>query len=271
MTSATDITSKSYKKLHLRVAPTGFSYGCLDTLSNRFDVLSEITFPANDKSPVEELYQKAFAETPELKQKFDDVLVLHDNNLTTFVPKPLFDEEYLGSYLQYNTQVFETDFFAFDEIPGYDMCNVYIPYVNLNNFLIDQYGPFTYKSMASVLVERLLNRSKNVEELQVYAHFGQKYFQLIVVQNQKLLLFNTFEYRAKEDFLYYLLFAAEQLRLNPETFALHLLGNVEEQSDFYAIAYKYVRYVSMLDMRELSDFNGRTEQENRRHFVLLPV
>jgi hypothetical protein len=50
----------------------------------------------------------------------------------------------MGSYLQYNTKVLKLIFFAFDEISNYEINSVYIPYVNMNNF-IDQFGTFDYK------------------------------------------------------------------------------------------------------------------------------
>lgn len=269
MTSETDITSKNYKKLILKVGQSGFAYGTVDTLSHQASPIREIAFPDGGKGNVTDHYWSAFVDHPELTQTYDDYLVLHDNNLSTFVPRPLFDEEYLGSYLQYNTQVFETDYFTFDEIPDYDMCHVYIPYVNINNFLIDQFGPFHYKSANTILVKRLLDLSRNIEEPQVYAHFEAKHFQLVVVRNQKLLLYNSFHYSVKEDFLYFLLFTAEQLQLNPEHFKLHLLGKIEEGDAYFNMAYKYVRHVSMMDVSEFAVKNGLSEQENRRHFVLL--
>jgi hypothetical protein len=82
----------------------------------------------------------AFRDYPEFNE-YDDVLVLHNNNLSTFVPSlltriwKLFAVQYKG---------FETDF-AFDEISNYEINSVYIPYVNMNNFFIDQFGTFDYK------------------------------------------------------------------------------------------------------------------------------
>jgi hypothetical protein len=49
-------------------------------------------------------------------------------------------------------------------------------------------------------------------------HFSEGHFEIIVIQNQKLLLFNSFDYQTPEDFIYYVLFTAEQLSLNPKTF-----------------------------------------------------
>jgi hypothetical protein len=36
-----------------------------------------------------------------------------------------------------------------------------------------------------------------------------------------------------EDFIYYVLFTAEQLSLNPENFPLELIGNIDSESEFF--------------------------------------
>ncbi|HJS00736.1 MAG TPA: DUF3822 family protein, partial [Flavobacterium sp.] len=111
--SLMDITEKKYKKLSIQVSLTGLSFCCFDTLNNTVSSFKDITFGNFDKKiKIEDLFSKAFDEHPELSEKYDEILVIHNNNLSTFVPAPLFDENYLGSYLQYNTKVFETDFFA---------------------------------------------------------------------------------------------------------------------------------------------------------------
>ncbi len=270
MSANTDITEKKYKKLVLQVRLDGFSYCCFDTLNQTVLFVREIDFSKFPRAnKVEDHYWKAFVDNRELTKTYDEVVVIHDNNLNTFVPKALFDEAYLGSYLQYNTKVFETDFFDFDDIANFEMNNVYIPYVNINNFLIDQFGPFTYKNANSILVAKLLEMSKNIDSKRVFAHFSAKKFELVVAQNQNLLLFNSFEYTTKEDFLYYLLFTAEQLNLNPETFRLQLLGDISEDSEYFKIAYKYVRNVSLADVSEYKKTNNLTKAENLKHFILL--
>jgi hypothetical protein len=66
------------------------------------------------------------------------------------------------SAIQY--QGFETDFFAHDEISNYQINSVYIPYVNMNNFFIDQFGTFDYKHANSILITTLLDASKNIDD-----------------------------------------------------------------------------------------------------------
>ena len=264
----TSIIDKTYKKLAIQVSLNGLSFCVFDTLSGKPMVLQNISFDSFQRSgKMEDLFASVFRENPELSHKFDDIVIIHSNNLSTFVPTALFDEEFLGSYLQYNTKVFETDFFAFDELPNYEMNNVYIPYVNMNNFFIDQYGSFDYKHANSILVSKLLDLSKNNEELQLFVHVSESHFEIIVLQNQKLHLYNSFDHKTPEDFIYYILFTAEQLQLNPENFKLKLLGNITEDDAFYKMAFRYIRNISLFDV---SDFkNSFTATENREHFILL--
>ena len=264
-----NITDKKYKKLTLQVTLNGFSFCIFDTLNQVVLSVKEIDFAAYPKAAkVEDYYWKAFTDNPELKDSYDEIIVLHDSNLDTFVPTALFDEDFSGSYLQYNTKVFETDFFAFDALSNYEINHVYIPFVNINNYLLDQFTTFNYKHTNSILVSKLLDLSKNVDEKQVFIHFSANKFEIVIVQNQKLLLFNSFDFVTKEDFIYYLLFTTEQLNLNPEHFKVNLLGAITEESDLYQIAYKYVRNISLLDVSDLQKHNDFSTAQNLKHFIL---
>ena len=102
----------------------------------------------------------------------------------------------------------------------------------------------------------------------MFVHINTGHIEIIVVQNQKLLLFNSFDYNTPEDFLYYILFTAEQLNLNPENFPLELIGNINTESEYFKIAYKYIRNVSLIDVEDLRWNNYFSEAENRNHFLL---
>ncbi|WP_418262961.1 DUF3822 family protein [Flavobacterium faecale] len=264
-----NITEKKYKKLSIQVSLTGLSFCCFDTLNGTVSSFHEVYFDTFEKGiKIEELFSEAFEKYSELNQDYDDVLIIHNNNLSTFVPTALFDENYLGSYLQYNTKVFETDFFAFDEISNYQINSVYIPYVNMNNYFIDKFGSFDYKHANSILVSKLMDESKNNDTKTMWVHFAQGHFEIVVIQNQKLLLFNSFDYQTPEDFLYYLLFTAEQLQMNPENFPLELIGDITTDSPFYKIAYKYIRNINLKEVEDLRWNNYFSEAENRKHFIL---
>jgi len=272
MQNIIDITSKNYKKLIIQVSLDGFVFCVKDSINRNVLIFKEFSFFSfKDTNKLENslnLLVENFKTNPELIEKYDDVLVIYSNNLSTFVPTALFDEDYLGSYLQYNTKVFETDFFAFDTIENYQMNNVYIPFVNINNFFIDKFGSFEYKHSSTILISKLLELSKNIDTKKMFVHLTKTHFDIAVIQNQKLILYNNFEYKTPEDLIYYILFTAEQLHLNPENFQLELLGNVVENDDFYNICFKYIRNTTLIDVAFLKQFNDFSEAENRTNFIL---
>ena len=269
----TNITDKIYKKLALQVSLNGFSFCISDMLSHTILSFKDIVFSnvktdSNLNQKTEDHLAMAFKENPELTESYDQIVIIHENNLSTFVPTALFDEQFLGSYLQFNTKVFESDFFTYDEVSTYQMNNVYIPYININNFFIDAFGQFSAKHANTILVSKLLDLSKNVDEKKMFVHMSFNHFEIIVVQNQKLLLFNTFDYKTPEDLIYYLLFAAEQLNLNPEFFKFEFLGSISEKDDFFKIVYKYIRNVSLFDTSDLQKNNSFSTADNLKHFIL---
>ncbi|ALM47584.1 hypothetical protein AMR72_00915 [Flavobacterium psychrophilum] len=260
------ITSKNYRKLSMQISASGISFCCFDTLNR--EITHCITAPFSKYTPLEEELWKVFVNNPLLTGTYDEIVVLHDNSFNTFVPTALFYSNYPGSYLQYNTKVFDTDFFAVDELDSYELNNVYVPMVNVNNFLIDQLGAFEYKNANSVLVAKLLDASKNIDDKQVFVHFHENHFEIVVVRNQKLLLYNSFEYKTPEDFLYFLLFTMEQLFLNPETAKVYLLGEVEENDANFSLAYTYIRHIALFNTMPLQQKWNRNSSETLQHFIL---
>lgn len=264
MTNHNDLNSK----LIILVSLNGFSFYSTSVGATNAYVLKSISFSDSLRTEkMENLLGDVFNKNNELTLKYDEVVVLHHNNLATFVPTELFDEDFLASYLQYTTKVFETDFIAFDSLQQHQMNAVYIPYVNMNNFFIDYFGTFSYHHASTILVNAVLAIAPINEHKNMYVHVSDHNFEIIIVQNQKLLLYNSFDYNTPEDFIYYILFTAEQLQLDPNNFQLTLLGLINPSDSLYQICYKYIRNVAFLNNTNTS--NKGTEIENRHHFILL--
>jgi len=264
--TSNDITQRNYKKLSIQVSLNGLSFCVFDTITNKILVHNAILFEKNQV--IEAQLWKVFIDNTILSKSYDEIVVLHENSINTFVPRPLFDKDNIASYLQYNVKIFDTDFFAYDELPNYDINNIYVPFININNFLLDQFESFDYKNSNSILVQKVLDNSKNKEEKQVFVHLQENHFEIIIVKNQQLLLYNSFEYKTPEDFIYYILFTFEQLQLNPEIIPIWLFGTVSKDDLFYKIAYKFIRNCSLLEVSNYSKTYDVSEEDMLRHFIL---
>jgi hypothetical protein len=120
--------------------------------------------------------------------------------------------------------------------------------------LLDTYGAFEYKHSSTILIEKLLQEYKNVSNEICFVNITENDFEIVVLKNKKLSLFNTFNFNTKEDFIYYILFTAEQLNLNPEKVTLVLLGDIDETSELYKILFKYIRNIQFYKPSNFSSF-----------------
>ena len=82
----------------------------------------------------------------------------------------MFDPNELPNYLKFNTKILANDLLEYDEIPAFEMVNVYVPFVNINNFLYELFGDFEFKHHGTVLIESLLSSNAHSSEGICYAY-----------------------------------------------------------------------------------------------------
>ena len=68
---------------------------------------------------------------------------------------------------------------------------------------------------------------------------------IVVSENKKLLLLNSYSWQTNEDVLYFTLFVCEQLELNPDKFLLTVTGDIEERSALFKLLSKYIRNINI--------------------------
>ena len=260
-----EVTSK--RKLSIQFSLDGFSF-CTTNTHNEVLEFSSYTFSKTKNSPelVLEKLQDIFKKEKSLQYDFETVSVIHQNNLNTLVPNEYFKEDALKSYLKYSIKTIATDLITFDELDFMNSKNVYIPYVNINNFLFQNFGEFEYKHYSSVLLEKLFSIASN--DICCYIHVSKSTFDIVIIKNSNLQFFNIFEYKTKEDFMYYVLFTLEQLELSTEETLVTVLGDIEEDSDLFRLMYTYIRNIDFLSSKN-AVFNNQKEISKHSNFILL--
>lgn len=258
--------------LSIQLSLDGFSFCIVDKSYDLVQKVAHREFEETAGSP-EDLLSKirgVFDQEKLLQHQFGSVNVTHVNELSSLVPRSLFDKNRIKDYIRYSSMTYDNDYIVYDEIEGQELVNVYIPFVNVNNFLLDRFGSFEYSHFSSVLVSNLLNTYKFSEHPHLFVHLERSRMYVVGISESKLQLYNSFGYRTKEDFVYYILFVAEQLGMDPESFELVLSGWIDKESELYKLAYVYVRNVSLIENRFTHDFDPSVdERSKRRHMTLI--
>ncbi len=264
-----NIPNISNKKLSVQLSLYGLSFLITDSTNKESLFFFETEFEYTS-SPEELLLhlQKAFLEQIELQSTFNEVSLIYTTNLYNIVPKKLFDETKASEYLKFNSKILANDFVAYDVIEEFDICTVYIPFININNYLFDRFGHFNYFHSTTILLKHLLSKEKHFSLPKVYINIYKNSFDFIAIKNGSLLICNTYEYKTSEDFIYYILFCLEQLKLNPDRVDIYLSGAITKEDPNYTILYNYIRNISFYTSKE-SDINiPNNKVSNHQQLIL---
>ena len=257
-------------KLSIQFSLGGFSFCVIDSISSEYLFFTSYTFkeflntPENLLKKIESIFKK----DTNLQLDFKSVEVIHSNNLSTLVPKEYFQEEKLANYLDFNIKTLKTDFITFDEIKSINANNVYIPYVNINNYIFQHFGEFDFKHQKTVLIEKLIQINSDDEKV-MYVNVENNSFEIIVFENKSFIFSNNFNFDTKEDFIYYILFTAEQLEMNPEKFNLYFTGDIEKESEIFNISYTYIKNISFLESK--NPIFENLDDSKHSNFILLGI
>ena len=172
------------------------------------------------------------------------------NKLSTLVPRNLFDENLSLDYLKFNSKLLKNDYAAYDLIEEIGAVNVFLPFVNVNNYLIEQFGSFNYYHYSTILIKKLLKYSTN-KDTSVYVNIQLNDFQILIFKNKNLQYYNNFEFKEKEDILYFTLFVMEQNKIDNIKTKLLLLGNINEESDTYLLLSKFIKNIDIIKFQNL--------------------
>ncbi len=263
-----NILTNSNKRLSVQVSLTGLSF--LVSVFDTKDVLffSEKKFK-DHRTPEELLFElkDEFSENNELQDSFKEVSVIYATNIYSLVPGSLFDETKASDYLKFNSKILGNDFIAHDILQNQGIVVVYVPFVNINNYLFDRFGGFQYYHATTILLKLILNAEKHSRDDKVYVHVQDSTFDLIAIKDGNLQLCNSYSYKTPEDFIYYILFSLEQLKLNPDTVETVLCGSITKEDTLYEIIYRYIRNVAFTTLESFRE-EGFSNSDTPPNFLL---
>jgi hypothetical protein len=187
----------------------------------------------------------------------------------TLVPAAFFDSSKIKDYIGFNHPAEEDDLVLNDVLRNAEARNIYAFPKEIEKSLKKISSSVRIRHHLSPLIERVLSVFKNKPARRAFAHVQEQRFDLLIAEGGKLLLANSFSFRSPEDFIYYLLFACEQLKMNPEELELEITGEIETDSAISAIAKKYIRHVRFGQRSAEARFAKEFEQFPAHFYHLL--
>ncbi len=188
---------------------------------------------------------------PSFAFPYDKIFLLYQNSYSTLIPQPLFDENHKNLYLGFNQPFKENSRIVFDELKNNEAVNIYY----LPNLVIEKAKDFwpnvNIVHFSTSLIESLsINFKNKVDTKTLFVNLQGDCFDLVYFKENRLHYYNSFKFRTKEDFIYFLLISIDQLMLNPEDVKLIILGDIYKTDDTYKMIHQYIKNYNFISRND---------------------
>lgn len=234
--------------LYFLLGKQHFKFCVLDTKANTCLLLEDYLIGDHDQ-PAETVntLQVLFESHHLLNAGFwNSVKLAFLNHKSVLIPSQVFDKDSLPEYLKMNCELADDDGFYYFKHNTGKMVNVFAANKNIVNWFKQQYPNLNIHLLhySSALIEAVPRQSDVSRQKSMSLFINIDSVEVLVHKNERLLYCNQFSFQSPEELLKYVLVVMDQLGLDPNVSKVQLWGNVNPQSEYFKILYKYIRNIS---------------------------
>jgi hypothetical protein len=238
--------SSYFCQLFILLGNNSVQYCILDSDKNSFFALADYHLPEPPKSREDYLSQvsQLFSEEEALKKKYPSVLISVDSHFHTLVPSSLFEKEQARQYLDFHFSLPSGFTISHDRVPEIDACNIFAYEPALQDLIKENFKDevITHRSTA-LLKAFYMQHQQNGGSSGIFLNSRNGHIDIAVFNKKKLLFFNSFSFKTKEDILYFTLYTFEQLGLQPDSMPLTISGAIDSNDETLKLLKQYIQTV----------------------------
>jgi len=232
--------------LSIQVSLDGFSFCIKDLIRNKYIVLKHIDF-SDDEVSYASLFDKineCFNNEELLNKTYKSSQFCFVTQKSTLVPASLYQAENSNNIYNFSLELEKYEQINSDYLSSINSYNIYSINSDIYNLLKINHPNIKISHQASSFIEMLFANYKNkLKQKAIFINVNPLFFDVAIINQNDLLLYNTFKHKNEKDFIYFIMYIFEQLKLNPENDEVILMGDILENSNYHNILKKYIRQV----------------------------
>lgn len=240
-----DINSTGNYDLAVQPGTDAVSFTLFDRIRNKFIMLRSYE-PDNKRSFTWEQVGELFEKDDFLKKKYRSSTVILASAKSTLIPAPLFDPAKKEEYFSFNHAGLENSVIFTNRISDPDSMLLFGIQKPMNEILKEHFQDSLAVHHLKPLFELIYHSGKSAGEHYIHAHIESDFFNLIIYNNHKLQLCNSFIYRNISDIIYHILNVFRSMNIRQDE-TIVLSGNVERFDDLYSNLSLYIKGVSFAE------------------------
>lgn len=271
-----DLIDKSLDKentrnyhLSIQADLNGFSFCILDIgkkiyLGLRHYQLEDIYSTENYVDKLTEI----FNEDNLLNRQFQSSSFVYLTQKSTLIPESFFDKSNLKAYFEFNQSLNELDEINYNFIAEINAYNIFTVPNYIVNEVVNRLKNVNLFHQATPFIKSIFEKDIKTESECVYVNMNNKFIDIAVAVQNRLLLYNTFQFQKETDLLYFILYIYNQLNLDTRNSKLYISGEQSDKTRYYNELKKYITTVKYLEPVDFL-FSGVLEKYEKYKFLNL--
>ncbi len=263
-----DINITSSYHLSIQISNNGLNFAVLDTVRMKFIALNNILF--KEQLEGEALYQKLdnlFNTEGYLNRNYKYLNLYYVSPKATLIPASLYDEtkkvsieKLLG--LSSDEHIVQAKFIQ--SLDSYILFSIPEKIFNLVLHKLD--SPTIFHQSIPMIENAIIAAKGKLGSNRVYVNIHSDFADILVINDKKLLLFNSFNYQTYKDLAYYILNIYDQFKLPVKQTSLELFGLTDEQSDLYLLLKNYIHDIVFQDFNRSFSYSFAFNEIPQHYF-----
>ncbi len=244
-----DIDNMNSYRLYLSLSANSLRFSIIDSGQDRCMLLQDYRFFGNlNRDDLVSALNRIYDSDLFLKANFwQSVSINIKGKAFTLVPREVFNEDNPEKYLKYVSRDTHENLVVVQAQSTLEAVNVFYVDKVLVNWFHQTYPTrviqFTHQSAA--FIEAIRKIGRNSKGTQMHLFLDNNFFLCGVLEKSQLTFCNVFNYRSAQDFLYFILFVADEQRLEAENISIFLHGYVDPVSEVFKLLSTYFQDVQL--------------------------
>ncbi len=258
-----DKASSEKYNLSIRLQPDGLLFSIQDQINLKY-----IGFESIMLAGASEIYE-FIAKSEILRGLYNKTVCITPTSKYTIVPGALFVPDKVEEYFQFVNHRENDEELMMCKLLFDDATLIYATNLAYSQIIQDFFPQSVTLPGVVAFLNFILPRYRNARASTMFLNVHNDNFDLIILNDGKLIFCNNFSYKAPEDLVYYTIFVIDQLKVNQEKVEMKLSGNVDLNSDLIKILRKYIKTIDVLALEpDIQVSYALNELEKHRYIDL---
>lgn len=240
----------------------------MDTVRMKFLAFKNIVFDYTLKE--DELFHKLnvlFSTEGYLKRNYKHFSLYYTCPNASIIPAPIYDKTEKALFDEFLGQSVNGQIHLEKYIQKIDAYLIFTIPEAIYNLALNQLDSPVFFHQAIPMIENAMVAAKGkAGNNRVFAQVHSDFADIIVIQDGKLLLYNSFSYKTDKDLVFYILYLFDLFQLPTQHTTLELSGFIDERAEFFILLKTYIRDITFQEFNRSFSYSYKFNELPQHHF-----